>query len=106
MMRVAGFCPMGCGGTLAVGEGGALFCEAGRCPRPSAAAEILADPEAHHVVAVTGDGWLGKHPLRERLDDELLSCDLADAMIEGVFPPPGLYRVEKVPGGWDWLPQA
>jgi hypothetical protein len=102
---VAGFCPMGCGSTLILGEGGMVGCSSPGCPRPSAVTEILSDPETAHVVAVHGDGWTAKHPLRERLGDDLLLCDLAAAMLEGVPSPPGRYRVRRVPRllpEWAW----
>jgi hypothetical protein len=107
MILVAGFCPMGCGETLILGEGRAVVCCARGCPRPFAVSEILADPEIHHVLEVDEGGWQGKHPLRERLDDQLLSCDLTGAMLDGLRSPPGRYRVTRVaaPGGkdtWVW----
>jgi hypothetical protein len=107
MILVAGFCPMGCGETLILGEGRAVVCCARGCPRPFAVAEILADPETHHLVTIEEDGWSAKHPLRERLDDALLSCGISDAFLRGVRSVPGRYRVHCPPGDppmWVWEP--
>lgn len=108
MIHVAGYCPMGCGQTLFLGEAASVVCSAPSCPRPAAVTEILTDPETDHVVEVTEDGWQGLHPLRERLDGELLSCDLSQAMLDGLPPPPGRYRVRLIRGplpgvpAWAW----
>jgi Family of unknown function (DUF6085) len=102
---VAGLCPMGCGPTLILGEGGMVGCSSPGCPRPSAVTEILSDPETEHVLEVGADGWSARHPLRERLDDQLLSCDLTAAMLEGLPTPPGRYRVRRIPRllpEWAW----
>ena len=96
MILVAGNCPMGCGESLLLGEGGFVTCCSLGCPAPDAVARILADPETHHVVEVDEHGWSGKHPLRERLDNELLSCDLSAAMLKYETVPPGRYRVTRV----------
>jgi len=42
-MKIRGNCPMGCGEGLILSELGELFCGDLLCPRPTAAAEILAD---------------------------------------------------------------
>jgi Family of unknown function (DUF6085) len=110
MLPVAGWCPMGCGQTLYLGEGGSVTC-ASNCPRPSAVTEILSDPETQHIIVADEDGWQGLHPLRERLDGDLLSCDLAGALVT-MPPPPGRYRVTRqVRGGmvtwrWDACPES
>jgi hypothetical protein len=106
MLPVAGFCPMGCGQTLYLGEGGSVVC-ASNCPRPSAVSELLSDPETEHVVVVDSDGWSAKHPLRERIGDVLLTCGLSDAVLAWTAPGPGRYRVHCSPGDppmWVWVP--
>lgn len=92
--RVAGWCPMGCGKTLFVAVGGYVTCSYIRCPRPDAAADILAEIESQHVVAFDDAGFTVKHPLRERLDDALLTCDLHQfcAALPGPPVKPGRYR--------------
>jgi hypothetical protein len=127
--RITGYCPMGCGETLIrdrllnVVPGapiGAIRCNAPDCPRPTAVAEILADPETEHVVVLDHGGFSVKHPLRERLDDELLGCWLGKHVAEfgpqylagGVFDakimPYQPYRVTVVGTGedatTDWEP--
>lgn len=65
-----------------------------------------------HIVKVTEDGWVLKHPLTERLNGDLFDCNLA-AVIETLEGPPpehgpGEYRItlEGNPGStlvWiDW----
>jgi hypothetical protein len=106
MLPVAGFCPMGCGQTLYLGEGGSVVCGSD-CPRPNAVTELLSDPETEHVVAVDSGGWSAKHPLRERIGDVLLTCGLSDAVLALTSPGPGLYRVHCPPGDpplWVWEP--
>jgi uncharacterized protein DUF6085 len=98
--QVAGFCPMGCGECLVLGEGGLVTCASRKCPRPSAAAELLRDAEAEHVVQVTWEGFTLRHPLRERLDDALMTCRLHEYLCDPVAPlPPGRYRVSRAAGG-------
>jgi hypothetical protein len=75
-MKVAGYCPMGCGETLFLGSGGYVTCSFTGCPRPDAAAGVLNDREAHHTVRLDEAGFTIRHPLRERLDDELMRCSL------------------------------
>ena len=41
MTRVYGQCPMGCGATLFLGEGGHVTCSWHKCPEPGAADELL-----------------------------------------------------------------
>jgi len=92
---VKGCCPMGCGTTLYLSVSGHIACTAEACPRPNAAAEILGDCETEHLVEVNADGFTVRHPLRERLDNALLACDLHAAIRRQAGPPvkPGRYRV-------------
>lgn len=96
MILVAGFCLMGC----------AVVCCARGCPRPFAASELLADPETEHVVDYQAGGlWTMKHPLRERLDDQLMRCQLVQ-YLGSTYPGPGAgrYRVRDSDGTWAWEP--
>lgn len=96
---VFGVCPMGCGQTLQVDAIGTVSCYAPTCPRPDALALILQDRETEHVVTIHPDGsWTLRHPLRERLLDELEKCQLHRDMVAlqlGKAQQPGRYRVEK-----------
>lgn len=47
MQTVAGECPMGCGRTLFLGEGGHVTCSLVGCPDPCAAADLLAVQGVH-----------------------------------------------------------
>lgn len=92
------YCPMGCGQTLMVGPvTRELFCFAVDCPRPTAAAQILADPETDHIATVTADEFTLRHPLRERLDDALLHCDVHRWLSRGAPNEPGRWRIRTDP---------
>lgn len=103
--NVAGLCPMGCGPTLVAGDGGAITCSLVGCPRPTAVAELLEDGETEHLVRLDEDDFVVRHPLRERLDNALMTCDLFAQIAALAGPPrqPGTYRVEMRPGTpWAW----
>ncbi|WP_435582892.1 DUF6085 family protein [Amycolatopsis thermoflava] len=97
---IDGYCPMGCGRTLFVADGGFITCSFVHCPRPDAAADILADSETEHTVQFDADGFTVRHPLRERLDDELMSCKLHAVCAGLPGPPPqlGTYRATLTTG--------
>lgn len=86
--RVNGYCPMGCGQTLEVvwvgpeTDSRRIECVAEDCEEPHAVDIILADPETEHVVTLVEGGYSVKHPLRERLDDELMHCQLSNHVAE------------------------
>ena len=100
---VRGFCPMGCGETLHLGEGGHVYCVKRECPDPGAASSILEDRETEHVVVFTLTGFTIRHPLKERLGDALLTCDL-QKLLSAQGPPQvhGRYRAFKMPGDDHW----
>lgn len=105
MTAVQGHCPI-CGGTsLILAHGGHITCPRPECPRPTAVDELLADTEADHIVVLRAKDFSIRHPLRERLDDELLTCDV-HARIRGMNGPPrqpGTYRLTRLPAGsWMW----
>jgi hypothetical protein len=65
---------MGCGQTLFLGD---LTCSSLECPKPDAAFQLLCNEEAtQHIVVFTKGDFSIKHPLRERLEDELFDCPL------------------------------
>ncbi|MFJ6730019.1 DUF6085 family protein [Streptomyces sp. NPDC091281] len=104
-LPVAGNCPMGCGETLqrqaAVGT---LICTAAACPRPDAVAHILREREIEHIVQFDADGFTIRHPLRERLDDALMQCELHRHCARRWGPPDdgaGRFRaIRRGPGNW------
>lgn len=102
--EVKGFCPMGCGQTLFLGSGGYVTCSRIECPRPDAVADLLEDSEAEHVVLFGDDAFTVRHPLRERLDDALMSCVLHEHLAGLAGPPvsPGRYRATGSGGRWTW----
>ena len=107
MRKITGYCPMGCGQTLFVGDGGYITCSFIHCPRPSAVADILEDRETEHVVQFSDQIFNVRHPLLERLDDKLMSCELHDWIFNLDGPPvrPGKYRaVTRTSGGWKFTP--
>lgn len=97
MMSVKGYCPA-CGHqSLFVGAGGHITCSSLECPNPSAVDTILEDRETHHVVTFTEDGWTVRHPLVERVGDELLDCWATKLLQSLSGPPPmlGRYRLRR-----------
>jgi hypothetical protein len=102
---VQGRCPMGCGETLILAEGGFATCSSLSCPRPAAASELLADGEAAHIVQLGETDFTIRHPLHERLDDALMQCELHVHVAALPGPPrqPGRYRVRASgPDMWSW----
>jgi len=92
---VRGFCPMGCGETLFLGDGGYVTCSLIGCPCPDAVSTLLDDRETDHVVHLKERTFTVRHPLRERVDDVLMHCDIDRRLTEFDSPPnyPGHYRV-------------
>ena len=102
---VKGYCPMGCGETLTVMAGGYITCRRLDCPRPDALTEILADRETEHLVTFSNTAFTVRHPIRERLDDQLMACQLHEYIAGLPGPPvqPGLYRaVQDGLHLWAW----
>jgi hypothetical protein len=102
---VAGYCPMGCGQTLFVGEGGHITCSWAHCPHPEAVDELLADRETEHVVQIDAGTFSIQHPLRERLGGILFDCRLHEWLSEQDGPPeePGYrYRAREPYGDTVW----
>jgi hypothetical protein len=65
------------------------------CPRSDAVSDILDDSETEHIVRLDEDEFTVRHPLRERLGDELMRCPLHRWIRSQDGPPykPGQYRV-------------
>lgn len=109
---VAAYCPMGCSYFLKVTARRTLVCSNPDCPRPAAAAEILEDRETDHIVTIFDDGWKMRHPLKERLDDELDSCTVFKKTVSDWTArevPLGRYRVSLSQAGdpvWTALEDA
>jgi hypothetical protein len=95
---------MGCGETLILAAGGHVTCSRISCPEPDAASTLLEDAETEHVVRFTPDVFTVRHPLRERLHDDLMDCALHEhiAEMDGPPVPPGRYRARQSDGGWAW----
>ncbi|MDP2712288.1 MAG: DUF6085 family protein [Solirubrobacteraceae bacterium] len=105
MTRVAGRCPMGCGETLFLGDGGHVTCSHLDCLAPCAVDDLLHDPHAHEHVVTLGEGSFDiQHPLAERGGD-LVECLLHQHLGAMSRPPfqPGRYAVGRSEGGsWVW----
>lgn len=101
---IVGYCPMGCGQTLFPAEGGHITCRRLDCPRPTAVDDLLEDRETEHIVQFDVGAFTVRHPLRERLDDALLACELHEHIAGLAGPPvqPGRYRAREVGGQWTW----
>jgi hypothetical protein len=106
-IEVNGHCPMGCGWTLRLSGAGDVWCESPGCPRPAAVGEILMDRETEHLVQFEAGTFTVLHPLRERLDNELLDCGLHAEIAALPGPPvaPGMYRaMSELDGKRFWEP--
>lgn len=105
---IVGYCPMGCGRTLFVGSGGHITCSYIPCPNPAAVDQILGDSETEHVVMLGETGFTVRHPLRERLGDALMACQVHERIAAYDGPPhqPGRYRVAVISPDdrWIWTP--
>jgi hypothetical protein len=103
--RIVGYCPMGCGRTLFSAQG-CITCSFANCPRPTAVDELLDDRETQHIVDFGESEFTVRHPLRERLDDALLDCDLHRYCNSLPGPPtrPGRYRARQSGLHWTWEP--
>lgn len=99
-MDVVGFCPMGCGQTLFLGDGGHITCSYVDCPEPAAVDLLLAESDTRHLVRIEDDHFTVNHPLRERVDGSMFACDLFLTIRASDGPPvePGWYRVHAEDG--------
>jgi hypothetical protein len=102
--HVRGYCPMGCGQTLFLGEGGHVTCSRLNCPNPVAVDDILGWPEHEHIVTFTAGDFTILHPLRERLNHDLVNCLLHARCRHLDGPPvaPGTYRARGSGDSWTW----
>ena len=107
MSALVGHCPA-CGRqSLFQGMGGHITCGHLECPRPTAVDELLQDDEREHIVYFEEHSFVIRHPLRERLQDELVQCVLTEHIASLPEPPvePGRYRAMAMIGGlWKWEP--
>lgn len=110
MILLAGHCPHGCGQVLYVDdaqidtEGNRVVCMGENCPDPQAVHRILADAQTDHRVHFSGTGFTIRHPLRERIDDALMDCELHLALMGMPGPPegrPGTFRFFEKDGRWE-----
>ena len=95
---------MGCGETLFLGDGGYVTCSLIGCPCPDAVSTLLDDRETDHVVHLEERTFTVRHPMRERLGDALMCCDLDVDLIALNGPPriPARYRVGRDGERWTW----
>lgn len=96
------YCPMGCGKTLYACYD-EIRCYHSDCPRPTAAHEILSEPQTDHVVQIHSGEFTLKHPLRERLDNGLFGCTLGNYLMDEKPPAfPGRYVIRAEGDNWMW----
>lgn len=74
------------------------------CPDKIAAAKVLMEgQDRHHMVRVNRGSWTLKHPIYERLGDQLFSCGVANQVVDWLDNNPevleGLYRVHADSAG-------
>ena len=75
---IHGFCPA-CGEQkLHLMASNIVHCLNPNCPQPNTMAKLMMDKEIHHIVRFDPDSetFNVKHPLRERVDSELLDCQI------------------------------
>jgi hypothetical protein len=103
-----GYCPMGCGKTLFVGDGGHITCSWHSCPDPGALDAILGEDQPDHIVTFGLSTFTVRHPLRERVDRDgfcMEDCGLHGwiAKLDGPPVEPGRYvaRLDDV-GRWQF----
>jgi Family of unknown function (DUF6085) len=106
MMKVIGYCPMGCGQHLVLNKAGRIECTHDHCPDPDAAHKVLDDNEPHHIVTLSRTGFTIRHPIAERLGDALLHCALHTWLMNFVPADPGVYRVFGWRPDGSWLADA
>lgn len=99
--KVAGYCPMGCGQTLFLGDLGGVTCSDLQCPRPDVVHTLLCNPEHEHRLVIADGKAIVKHPLRERADDELFDCPALDLAQQEPDLEEGEYRFRIVHEGGD-----
>jgi len=94
---VRGYCPMGCGESLIL-EGARIKCNDFACSNPEAVHLILDNRETEHIVVIGAHDFTIKHPLRERIEDNLFECPINQALLALPGPPeePGTYRVYTI----------
>lgn len=110
---IVGYCPS-CGEPeLSVISGGLIMCQNSACSGKTVVTALLNERETGHIVVIDRGSWSAKHPLRERLNDELLDCALAQ-FFDDIGAPPniplGRYRVprghEINDDKWELLPEG
>lgn len=89
LINIPGYCPA-CGQhslhTDAQGRSASpVHCLNPHCPDKGAAAKILLEgKQRHHIVALKDGIWTLKHPIRERIGDKLLECEVAARINEAL----------------------
>ena len=106
--KVQGYCPFGCGQTLFLADGGCVTCSYVHCPRRDEVTALLADKETEHIVLFEETTFSIRHPLRERHDDEFMTCELHEycKALDGPPVQPGRYRATGRGGRWTWEPAS
>lgn len=107
MILLEGFCPV-CGNQTLYAEEmrmvNRIICMGDDCPDPHCAQRVLQDAQTDHLVDFSGAGFTIRHPLRERIDDALMDCELHLALMGMPGPPegrPGKFRVFMKDGRWE-----
>lgn len=86
-----------CGHTIYLTLDGQLVCGNGSCPDRLAAHKLLHEPERDHVATVEDGRFNLKHPLRERINDDLLSCSIHARLskLRALPSTSGAYRITE-----------
>ncbi|QGF20328.1 hypothetical protein SEA_SIXAMA_178 [Gordonia phage Sixama] len=104
-IKVKGVCPE-CGErSLVVTPTHDLVCQNNDCVDRYCLTKLLSFATPHHIVKLTTRDYVIQHPLRERKEQQLFTCQLDTYIRSQVAPPaaPGLYHAIEVPdGSWTW----
>lgn len=107
MILLEGHCPT-CGNQTLYAEEmrvvNRIICMGDDCPDPHSVHRILQDSQTDHIVHFSGAGFTIRHPLRERIDDALIDCELHLALMGFPGPPEGRsgrFRAFQKDGVWD-----
>ncbi len=97
-IKVKGCCPScGCRNLALYTDVNEIVCKSKYCDDPYALHKIIQDDEIEHVVFIGAKDFSMQHPLKERVNRELLHCEQGEWLFSQSGPPvePGKYRMRR-----------